>query len=145
MDHDLVNKSQYFSSCVNSSGVFGKEEHLWVGDSNIICAFKQPPYIFENVLLYWVDKRRLKSIKLWCVCLCLYLVTQSCLTLQLLQSSLQGSSVHGTFQARIQEWVEISFSRGSSQPNDPTCLSCVPCVFCIAGRFFTHWVIGDIH
>ena len=28
--------------------------------------------------------------------------------------SLPGSSVHGIFQARILEWVAISFSRGSS-------------------------------
>ena len=31
-----------------------------------------------------------------------------------------GSSVHGIFQARILEWVAISFSRGSSQPRDRT-------------------------
>ena len=30
--------------------------------------------------------------------------------------SLTGSSIHGIFQARILEWVAISFSRGSSQP-----------------------------
>jgi len=30
--------------------------------------------------------------------------------------SLSGSSVHGILQARILEWVAISFSRGSSQP-----------------------------
>ena len=30
--------------------------------------------------------------------------------------SLPGSSVHGISQARLLEWVEISFSRGSSQP-----------------------------
>ena len=30
--------------------------------------------------------------------------------------SLQGSSVHGIFQARVLEWVAISFSRGSSPP-----------------------------
>ena len=29
-----------------------------------------------------------------------------------------GSSVHGLLQARILEWVAISFSRGSSQPGD---------------------------
>jgi len=29
---------------------------------------------------------------------------------------LLGSSVHGILQARILEWVAISFSRGSSQP-----------------------------
>ena len=28
------------------------------------------------------------------------------------------SSVHGIFQARVLEWVAISFSRGSSQPRD---------------------------
>ena len=28
------------------------------------------------------------------------------------------SSVHGILQARILEWVDISFSRGSSQPWD---------------------------
>ena len=26
-----------------------------------------------------------------------------------------GSSIHGIFQARILEWIAISFSRGSSQ------------------------------
>ena len=29
-----------------------------------------------------------------------------------------GSSVHGTVQARMLEWVAISSSRGSSQPRD---------------------------
>ena len=29
-----------------------------------------------------------------------------------------GSSVHGILQARILEWVAISFSRGSLQPRD---------------------------
>ena len=42
-----------------------------------------------------------------------------------------GSSIHGIFQARVLEWVAISFSRGSSQPRDGTQVSC------IAGRFFT--------
>ena len=35
------------------------------------------------------------------------------------------SSAHGTIQARILEWVAISYSRGSSWPKDWTCLSCV--------------------
>ena len=41
-----------------------------------------------------------------------------------------GSSVCGILQARILEWVAISFSRGSSQPRDRTW------VCCIAGRCF---------
>ena len=31
----------------------------------------------------------------------------------------------GILQARILEWVAISFSRGSSQVRDPTCISCI--------------------
>ena len=39
--------------------------------------------------------------------------------------SLSGSSVHGISQARILDWITISFSRGSSQPRDWTSLSCI--------------------
>ena len=47
------------------------------------------------------------------------LVTQSRLTLcDPMECSLPGSSVHGIFQARVLEWVTVSFSRGSSQPRD---------------------------
>ena len=41
-----------------------------------------------------------------------------------------SSSVHGLLQARILEWIAISFSRGSSQPRDQTQVSH------IAGRRF---------
>ena len=47
--------------------------------------------------------------------------------------SLPESSVHGFLQARIQEWVAISFSRASSQCRNQTQVSC------IVGRFFTNW------
>ena len=57
-----------------------------------------------------------------------YVVTSSC---NPLDCSPPGSSVHGISQARILEWVPISFSRGSSWPRDQTCISC------IAGGFFT--------
>ena len=42
-----------------------------------------------------------------------------------LDCSLPGSSVHGILQARILEWVAISYSRGSSQPRDRTYVSCL--------------------
>ena len=43
------------------------------------------------------------------------LVTQSCLTLcGVMDCSLPGSSVHGILQARILEWVAVSFSRYTS-------------------------------
>ena len=38
-------------------------------------------------------------------------------------------STHGIFQARLLEWVAISFSRGSSRPRDGTCISCLACGF----------------
>ena len=37
--------------------------------------------------------------------------------------NLPGSSVHRIFQARVLEWVAISFSRGSSWPSDQTRVS----------------------
>ena len=44
-------------------------------------------------------------------------VAQSCLTLcDPMDCSLPGFSIHGIFQARILEWVAISFSRRSSNP-----------------------------
>ena len=50
---------------------------------------------------------------------------QSYLTLcDPLDDSPPGSSVHGILQARILEWVDISFSRGASGPRDETCVSC---------------------
>ena len=53
-------------------------------------------------------------------------VAKSCLTLRdPMDCSLPGSSAHGIFQARILEWVAVSFSRGSSQPRDQICISCI--------------------
>ena len=44
---------------------------------------------------------------------------QSCPTLcDPMDCSLPGFSVHEIFQAKVLEWVAISFSRGSSQPRD---------------------------
>ena len=49
---------------------------------------------------------------------------QSCPTLcDPMDCSPPGSSVHGILQARILEWVAISFSRGSSWPRDQTRVS----------------------
>ena len=51
---------------------------------------------------------------------CVYAqLLQSCLTLcDPTDCSPPGSSVYGILQARIMEWVAISFSRASSQPGD---------------------------
>ena len=50
---------------------------------------------------------------------------------------LPGSSVHEIFQARILEWVAISYSRGSSQHRDWTHLSC------IGRRILYHWATWE--
>ena len=53
--------------------------------------------------------------------------TQLCLTLcHPKDCSPPGISVHGILQARIPEWVAISFSRGSSRPRDQTHVSHIP-------------------
>ena len=56
-----------------------------------------------------------------------------------MDSSQLGCSFHGIFQARILEWVAISFSRESSQPRDRTQVSC------IAGGRFTIWAILSLY
>ena len=65
-------------------------------------------------------------------------VTQSCPTLcNPVDCNLLGFSVHGILQARILEWIAISFSRGSSQPRDRTWISR------IGGRHFNLWATGE--
>ena len=61
-------------------------------------------------------------------------VAQSCLTLwDPIDCSLPGSSIHGIFQARVLEWVAISFSGGSSWPRNRTWVSRT------VGRYFNVW------
>ena len=68
-----------------------------------------------------------KQIKIYLIAL--YSVTQSCPTLcNPIDYSPPGSSVHGVFQARIPEWVAISFSRESSRSRDRTYISWVSCI-----------------
>ena len=58
------------------------------------------------------------------------LIAKSCLT-HCSHMNCKGSSVHGISQARILEWVVVSFFRGYSWPKDWNHISC------LAGRFFT--------
>ena len=65
-------------------------------------------------------------------------VAQSCLTIcNPMDCSSPGSSVHGILQARIQEQVAISFSRGSSRPRNWTWVTH------ITGRFFYYWAARE--
>ena len=67
-------------------------------------------------------------------------VAQPCPTLcDPVDSSQPGSPVHVIFQARILEWIAISFSRGSSWSRDRTQVSC------IVGRRFTVWATREVY
>ena len=96
-----------------------------------------------HLLLYLVPSGETDEsdfVMLWC--------TSACMRAQLLSHvwlcnpmnySSPGSSLHGILQARILQWVAISFSRGSSQSRDQTHNSC------LAGGFFTTEPPGKPH
>ena len=74
-----------------------------------------------------------------CVCVCIQLCPTCC---NPMECSLPGSSDHETFQARILEWVAISYSRGSSRPRDQSHVSC----FSHTGRWILyHCAPWDAH
>ena len=59
-----------------------------------------------------------------CLCVCSHSLCPTCR--DPMDCSPPGSSVHGIFQARILEWVAISFSRGifPTQESNPCLLNC---------------------
>ena len=84
----------------------------------------------------FLKARKKKSCYLWTVLK--VKIAQSCLTLcDPMDYSLPGSSVHGILRVRILEWIDVPFSRGSSQPRDWIQVSR------IAGWFFTSWATSE--
>ena len=82
--------------------------------------------------------------RIWNVCTlifnCVCSFTQSCLILcDPIAYSPQGSSVHEIFQARILEWVAISFSRESSSPRGQSPVSCISSVNRLTFYHCTTW------
>ena len=53
-----------------------------------------------------------------------WMVAKLCLTLETPWTAAR-QALPGTSQARILEWVAISFSKGSSPPRDRTFISCI--------------------
>ena len=81
------------------------------------------------------------------LCVCSVAHLRACKSLKLcptlcgpVDCSLPGSSAHGIFQARILEWVAISYSGGSFGPKGQTQVFCVSC---IGKRILYHWVTGE--
>ena len=83
----------------------------------------------------WTPQKRLSALRIntWKGMLLLLVIWRSevkslqlCPTLcNPMDRSLPGSYIHGIFQARILEWVAISFFRGSSWPRDWTWFSVI--------------------
>ena len=81
--------------------------------------------------IFWGGEK--ESTLCVCVCVCVRALCRSVVSdsLQPLDCSPPGSYTHGIFQARILEWIAISYSRGSSWPRDRTH------IFCISRHFTT--------
>ena len=104
------------------------------------------------ILYHWTTREALSNIFVspWETFCAIPMVNEASLSKSLLLAQLcptlcdpvdcspPGSSVRGILQARILEWVAISFSRGSSPPRDQTQLSCT------AGRFFIIWATREV-
>ena len=84
-------------------------------------------WLFWNLISYRVHAKSLQS----CPTLC-----------NPTDHSSPGSSVHGILQARILEWVTISYSRGSSRSRDRTRASCVSY---IGRRILYHYTTWKAH
>ena len=83
-----------------------------------LCAIGYIFCLVSGILLVFTG---LVGLKIMPLCGVLCSVVSDCLRLH----GLPGSSVHFIFQARILEWVAISFSRGSSPPRDQIRVSCI--------------------
>ena len=96
-------------------------------------------------LLYLIQNKRTPFQWKECTCFALFppcaglcLVAQPCLTLSTPWTVAHQAPLSvGILQARILEWVALHSSRGSSQPQDRTCISFVSC----CGR----WVLYHQH
>ena len=107
------------------------------------CQGNSPTYlVFIEVSLHrcdWLDRFFFHSQETRFVSQYSSEVTLSCPTLcNPMDWSLPGFSIHGIFQARVLEWVAISFSRKSSQPRDWTQVSR------IVSRRFTVWATREV-
>ena len=76
----------------------------------------------------WTDWRLLRRYMSACALICVHLFVT------LWSVAHQAPLSMGFSQARILEWIDISFSRGSSWTKDRIRVSCISC---IGGRFFT--------
>ena len=74
-----------------------------------------------------------------CVCMCVCVLSHVWFFATPWTLAHQAPLPMGIYQARILEWVAMPSARWSSQPRDPTCVSC------IAGKFCTTEPPGKPH
>ena len=92
-------------------------------------------YVFEkNIYIYTHT-----HIHIHIVIAVVQLLSHAWLFRNRMDCSPPGSSIYGVFQARILEWVAISFSRGSSQTRDQAHVSC------IGSWILYHWPTREAH
>ena len=107
-----------------------KRHKLWIElfrEQCIFCTSESPRRKQNSILMVQLWKKESESE-----------VIHSCPTLcDPVDCSPPGSSVHGILQARVLEWVAISFSRGSSRPRNWTWVSR------IEGRRFALWATRE--
>ena len=109
---------------------------FWDWNENWPFLILWPLLSFPNLLTYWVQHLNASFITSPCM---YYLLSHVQLFVTPWTVTCQApESVHGILQARIQEWVAILFSRGSSQSRNRTQVSW------IAGRFFTVWATNPM-
>ena len=135
-----------------------KNRNIWLYFKNVKVRILYTPrntekeYTFPSVKekRLWTGRNEL-LLPIWLLYDCGCFAAKLCLTLFFLiffffyvllfcnpmNCSPPGFSVHWISQARILEWVAISFSKGSSQPRDGTHVSCTD------RRIFYHWVTWE--
>ena len=86
----------------------------WLAWSCLICSPNPIPKSLATTTFLSQYFALLKSLAQLCPTLC-----------NPVDYSPPGSCIHGILQARILEWVAISFSRGSFWPRDRTQVSCI--------------------
>ena len=88
------------------------------------CMVLTPSFVAKKISAFISERDTQHTHSLLFNDLTLCVHTQSCLTLcDPMDCGPLGSSVHGISQARILEWVAMSYFRGSSQPRDQTRVS----------------------
>ena len=124
MVRNYISVSRQNRIWANSLIWLGTQHSWWMRSCAYLLILKK---LGKTIIMNKSVKRDTLTFKLhWFVCVCVYVHAQLCLTLcDLMDCSLPSSSIHGIFQARILEWVVISYCKGYSWPRDQTCVSCI--------------------